>query len=53
MKIKKTKDTFVEFEIPNSKENLAKTFELLTGKYEVEDITIEDPDIEDIIKEFY
>ncbi|EKE28438.1 MAG: hypothetical protein ACD_3C00058G0004 [uncultured bacterium (gcode 4)] len=53
MKIKKTKDTFVEFEIPNSKENLAKTFELLTNDYEVEDITIEDPDIEEIIKEFY
>ncbi|EKE29839.1 MAG: hypothetical protein ACD_2C00088G0004 [uncultured bacterium (gcode 4)] len=53
MKIKKIKDSFVEFEIPNSKDNLAKTFELLTRDYEVEDITIEDPDIEEIIKEFY
>lgn len=53
MKITKQKWTFVEFEIPNSKENLAKTFELLTGEYNVEDITIEDPPIEDIIKEFY
>ena len=53
MKINKAKDAFVEFEIPNSKENLSKTFELLTKKYEVEDITIEDPDIEEIIKEFY
>lgn len=53
MKINKIKDTFVEFEIPNSKDNLSKTFELLTHDYEVEDITIEDPDIEEIIKEFY
>lgn len=53
MDIKKTKDAFIEFKIPNSKENLSKTFELLTSKYEVEDITIEDPDIEEIIKEFY
>lgn len=53
MKIKKQKWDFIEFEIPNSKENLAKTFELLTNNYEVEDITIEDPDIEEIIKEFY
>ena len=53
MKILKQKDTFIEFEIPNSKENLEKTFELLTTGYNVEDITIEDPPIEDIIKEFY
>ncbi|MDD2486815.1 MAG: ATP-binding cassette domain-containing protein [Candidatus Gracilibacteria bacterium] len=53
MKMKKEKGDFVEFEIPNTKENLAKTFEILTGDYAVEDITIEDPDIEDIIREFY
>lgn len=53
MKILKQKGTFIEFEIPNSKENLAKTFDLLTTEYNVEDITIEDPPIEDIIKEFY
>ncbi|EKD44689.1 MAG: hypothetical protein ACD_71C00043G0001, partial [uncultured bacterium (gcode 4)] len=53
MKILKQKGTFIEFEIPNSKENLEKTFELLTTGYNVEDITIEDPPIEDIIKEFY
>lgn len=53
MDIKKVKDTFVEFEIPNNKDNLSATFELLTNNYEVEDITIEDPDIEEIIKEFY
>lgn len=53
MEIMKQKDTFVEFEIPNTKENLSQTFDLLTNQYEVEDITIEDPSIEEIIKEFY
>lgn len=53
MTILKEKWSFVEFEIPNTKENLSKTFELLTEKYALEDISIEDPKIEDIIKEFY
>ncbi len=53
MKLKKQKWDFIEFEIPNNKENLAKTFTLLTDKYEIEDVTIEDPKIEEIIKQFY
>ena len=53
MKIKLQELDYVEFEIPNSKENIKKTFEFLMSTYEVEDIEISDPDIEDIIKEFY
>lgn len=53
MEMKKKEMDYITFEIPNNKENLQKTFELLTTKYEVEDIEIKDPDIETIIKEFY
>ena len=44
---------YVELEIPNTKENLQKTFEMVTGHYDVDDIEIKDPSIEEIIKEFY
>ncbi|MCX6823513.1 MAG: ATP-binding cassette domain-containing protein [candidate division SR1 bacterium] len=50
--IKKELD-YIEFEIPNTKENLQKTFETITGNYDVDDIEIKDPTIEEIIKEFY
>lgn len=53
MKIKQQESDFIQFEIPNNKENLKKTFEYLMSNYQVEDIEITDPDIEDIIKEFY
>lgn len=53
MKIKQQESDFIQFEIPNNKENLKRTFEYLMATYQVEDIEITDPDIEDIIKEFY
>lgn len=53
MDMKKKEMDYITFEIPNNKNNLQKTFELLTTKYEVEDIEIKDPNIETIIKEFY
>jgi len=40
-------------EIPNSKECLNETFTLLNTEYKIEDISIENPAIEEIIKEFY
>lgn len=43
----------IELEIPNTRENLAATFELLNTKYKVEDISVEDPDLEEIIRTFY
>lgn len=53
MNITKKELDYVEFEIPNTKENLQKTFEMVTGNYDVDDIEIKDPTIEEIIKEFY
>ena len=53
MKIVKQEMDFVKFEIPNTKENLQKTFEEITNTYDVDDIEIKDPAIEEIIKEFY
>ena len=53
MHITKKELDYVEFEIPNTKENLQKTFEMITGNYDVDDIEIKDPTIEEIIKEFY
>lgn len=50
--IKKELD-YIECEIPNTKENLKKTFEMVMANYEVDDIEIKDPSIEEIIKEFY
>ena len=43
----------IELEIPNNRENLAATFELLNTEYKVEDISVEDPDLEEIIRTFY
>lgn len=43
----------IELEIPNTRENLAATFELLNTEYKVEDISVEDPDLEEIIRTFY
>lgn len=43
----------IELEIPNTRENLAATFELLNTKYAVEDISVEDSDLEEIIRTFY
>lgn len=53
MHIVKKEMDYIEFEIPNTKENLQKTFEMITGNYDVDDIEIKDPSIEEIIKEFY
>ena len=53
MHITKKELDYVEFEIPNTKENLQKTFEMITKNYDVDDIEIKDPTIEEIIKEFY
>jgi len=53
MTIKRKELDYIEFEIPNTKKNLQKTFEMVTGNYDVEDIEIKDPTIEEIIKEFY
>lgn len=53
MKIIKQEMDFVKFEIPNTKENLQKTFDEITNTYDVDDIEIKDPAIEEIIKEFY
>ncbi len=53
MTIIKQELDYVELEIPNTKENLQKTFEMVTGNYDVDDIEIKDPSIEEIIKEFY
>mgnify|MGYP002347766221 CR=1 FL=1 len=49
----KEEDDYIEFKIPNSKEYSQKTFELLNSKYDIEDIIIENPNIEDVIKQFY
>lgn len=53
MHITKKELDYIEFEIPNTKENMQKTFEMITGNYDVDDIEIKDPTIEEIIKEFY
>jgi ABC-type uncharacterized transport system ATPase subunit len=53
MSIIKKELEYIEFEIPNTKENLQKTFEAITSDYDVDDIEIKDPTIEEIIKEFY
>lgn len=53
MKINFQELDYVSFDIPNTKANIKETFEFLMRRYEVEDIEITDPDIEDIIKEFY
>ncbi|MEI7563058.1 MAG: hypothetical protein WCJ39_05235 [bacterium] len=53
MHITKQELDYTEFEIPNTKENLQKTFEEMTNIYDMDDIEIKDPSIEDIIKEFY
>jgi ABC-type uncharacterized transport system ATPase subunit len=53
MHITKQELDYIEFEIPNTKENLQKTFEMITTNYDIDDIEIKDPTIEEIIKEFY
>ena len=53
MTLKKQDSDGIELEIPNTRENLATTFELLNTKYIVEDISVEDPDLEEIIRTFY
>ncbi|MDD5376841.1 MAG: ATP-binding cassette domain-containing protein [Candidatus Gracilibacteria bacterium] len=53
MIIKQQDTNGVEIEIPNTRENLAATFELLNTQYKVEDISVEDPDLEEIIRTFY
>lgn len=53
MSIKKQDSDGIELEIPNTRENLAATFELLNTKYKVEDISVEDPDLEEVIRTFY
>ena len=53
MHITKQELDYIEFEIPNTKENLQKTFEMITSNYDIDDIEIKDPTIEEIIKEFY
>ncbi|MDD3119971.1 MAG: DUF4162 domain-containing protein [Candidatus Gracilibacteria bacterium] len=53
MTIIESKENFIKMEIPNSKECLNETFTLLNTEYKIEDISIENPTIEEIIKEFY
>ncbi len=53
MTIKSKDSDGIELEIPNNRENLAATFELLNTEYKVEDISVEDPDLEEIIRTFY
>jgi len=44
---------YLELEIKNDKEELTKMLEILSKKYPFEDISITEPDMEDIIKTFY
>lgn len=46
-------DSFIEFEIPNKKDILQDIFSQLISNYDIEDISISDPNIEEIIKQFY
>lgn len=53
VKIIKNDKNYLEFEIQNTKEILGETLQILTKKYPFEDISITEPDMEDIIKTFY
>lgn len=53
VKILKNAWNYLELEIENTKEILSENLEILTKKYPFEDISITEPDMEDIIKTFY
>jgi hypothetical protein len=53
MTIRRQDEDGIELEIPNTRDNLAATFELLNTRYSVEDISVEDPNLEEIIRTFY
>ena len=53
MQIINRESNYVEIQIPNDKDSLNQTFELINTGYEIEDIVIENPSIEDVIKQFY
>ncbi len=53
IKVLKNTWNYIELEIPNDKNTLQNTIEILTNKYHFEDITITEPSMEDIIKTFY
>lgn len=53
VKILKNTWNYLELEIENTKEILAENLNILTKKYPFEDISITEPDMEDIIKTFY
>ena len=53
MKILESNDLRVSFTIPNSKKTLQDTLSHLIKTYQIEDITVAEPDTESIIKSFY
>jgi ABC-2 type transport system ATP-binding protein len=53
VKILKNMWNYLEFEIQNNKEELSRILSILTTKYPFEDISITEPDMEEIIKTFY
>lgn len=53
VKIIKNSWNYLEIEIKNEKEVLSNILEVLSKKYPFEDISITEPDMEDIIKTFY
>lgn len=53
VKILKNDKNYLELEIPNTKNALSQILQLLTEKYPFEDISITEPDMEEIIKSFY
>lgn len=53
MDVQEKQMDYVQFTIPNTKEAIAETFAYLTSHYQIEDIEIKDPTIEEIIKQFY
>ena len=53
VKFLKNKWNYIKIEIPNSKEKLTEIFDVLNNNYPYEDISILEPDMEEIIKTFY
>jgi len=53
IKITKQYENYLEFEIENKKELVQKTISEILAKYKVEDFSVQEPDIEEIIRQFY
>ena len=51
--ISTSQDWYTKMEISNNKEQVNNFFQKLVSNYEIEDISINDPDIEEIIRQFY